>query len=173
MIYEIGAAGAASSQRMSLPLRLAIAWLGFSLLWLVFVYQISASELTAGGIASALTVVAGLVTCRAVPARFRPRLHWVAQAWRLPGPITSDLWLLLKHLLREMAGKKSRSSFELTDFKAGGEDSPAAAQRALAVLYVSLTPNSVVLDVDREKGQMLLHQAEPTAAPQMLRKLEE
>lgn len=152
--------------------RLAIAWIGFLLLWLIFVFQVSASELIVGAAASAITVTLGYVTLRAVPACFEPKFRWIAQVWRLPTMILTDLWLLLKHLLREITGKRSRSSFAMTGFRAAGDNCSAAAQRALAVLFVSTTPNSIVLDIDQKKQELLFHQVEPAAVPELLRKLE-
>jgi hypothetical protein len=87
--------------------------------------------------------------------------------------VAIDLWLLLKSLMREIIRKPSRSSFQVTPFRATGEDCQAAAQRALAVLFVSTTPNSVVLDIDRQKGEMLFHQVEPAPVPKILPKLQE
>lgn len=158
---------------MRLLFRLAIAWVGFLLLWLLFVFQVNASELAVGTIAAGLTVVSGYVTCKAVTMCFEPRLRWIAQAWGLPRMVVTDLWLLLKHLIREIARKPSRSSFRTTEFRAIGEDCQAAAQRALATLFVSTTPNSIILDIDREKGEMFFHQIEPAPVPELLRKLEE
>ena len=158
--------------RVILLLRLAAAWIGFLLLWLVFVFQVTPSELAVGAAASGMTVGLAYVAFRVVPACFQPRLRWVVQLWRLPAMVAPDLWLLLKHLLREMAGKPSRSSFKLTSFTATGDGCDAAAQRALAILFVSTSPNSVVLDIDRKKGEMLFHELEPAAVPKLLRKLE-
>ncbi len=158
---------------MILLLRLAALWIGFLLVWLVFVFQVTASELVVGALASAITVVLTYVTFRVVPGCFQPRLRWVVQAWRLPAMIAADLWLLLKHLAREIGHRPSQSSFEVTRFRATGEDCQAAAQRALAVLFVSTSPNSVVVDVDRQKGEMFFHQLEPAPVPELLRKLEE
>ncbi len=162
----------ASDNPMILLLRLATAWVGFLLLWLLFVFQMTPSELAVGSVASGLTVGLAYVTFRAVPACFKPRLHWLAQVWRLPAMIMADLGLLLRHLMREIARKPSRSSFELTSFPAPGEYQQAAAQRALVVLFVSTTPNSIVLDIDQQKQEMLFHQMEPAAVPELLRKLE-
>lgn len=158
---------------MTLLLRLAIAWIGSLLLWLLFVFQISTSELLVGAVTSLITVALGYVTLRIIPACFKPRLRWIAQAWRLPAMIATDLWLLLKHLVREIARKPSRSSFAVTRFQASGDDCRAAAQRALAILFVSTTPNSVVLEIDQEKKEMLFHQVEPAAVPELLRKVDQ
>ena len=157
---------------MILLLRLAIAWLGFLLLWFLFVFQLTWAELIVGAFSSAATVAAAYVAFRAVPACFEPRLHWIAQVWRLPVLTVTDLWLLLKHLGREMIRKPSLSSFKMTTFRSTSEECQAAAQRALAILFVSTAPNSVVLDIDCEKGQMLFHELQPAPVGRIVRELQ-
>ncbi|MGC2657400.1 MAG: Na+/H+ antiporter subunit E [Bryobacteraceae bacterium] len=157
---------------MTLMLRLAIAWIAFLGLWLVFAFQVTLSELIVGGVASAMAVAFGWITFRVAPPCFEPRLRWLVQIWRLVPMIPIDLWLLLKHLIRQIAGKSSRSSFEVTSFQAVGGDCHAAAQRALAILFVSTTPNSVVLDIDCQGKVLFFHQMEPAAVPELLRRLE-
>ncbi len=159
--------------RVTLLLRLAIAWIAFLSLWLLFVFQVSTPELIVGAVASALTVLGGYVTFRVAPACFKPRLRWLAQAWQLPAMVVKDLWPLARHLGREITHQPSRSAFQKVAFQAVGDDCCATAQRALAVLYVSTTPNTVVLDIDRQKAEMLFHVMEPEPLPGLVRTLQE
>ena len=95
---------------MTLMLRLAITWIAFLGLWLVFAFQVTVSELIVGGVASAMAAAFGWITFRVAPPCFEPRFRWLVQMWRLAPMIPIDLWLLLKHLIRQIAGKPSRSS---------------------------------------------------------------
>lgn len=158
---------------MTLSVRLAIAWIGLLLLWLLFVFQLTWAELTAGAIASAAAVGAGFQTFRAIPACFKPRLRWFTRVFRLPGLIAKDSWLLVKHLLRQVRGEASQSSFEAATFPATGDSCSAAAQRALSTLFISTTPNSVVLEIDRQDSKMLFHRLEPGDFPEFLLRLED
>lgn len=142
------------------------------MLWIFFVYQFTASELLVGAAASALSVLALQVTLRAVPLCFQAKLRWLVQAARLPAEIARDLWILLTELARRLAGKRSRSVLELVKFGVNGDNCRAAAQRALALLFVSTSPNSVVLDIDRETGDMLVHQLKPQASSALVIKLQ-
>ena len=50
-------------------------------------------------------------------------------------------------------------------FHPGGDDPVSAARRALVVLGVSLSPNTFVVAVDRERGLLRIHQLVPSAQP--------
>jgi len=146
-------------------------WAGFLALWFLFVFQFSVSELLVGAGCATLTTVSALVSVRAVSPCFRPKAAWLVQAWRLPGMVLADLWVLLKDLLRRFSRRRSRSRFALVNLPARAHDCQTAAKRALAILFVSTSPNSVVLDVYQEDGQMLLHQLEIAPAPKLLKQL--
>ena len=95
---------------MKLVLRCFLQWVGFTLLWLLFVFQLNVSELVVGASASALTVLAVQTAFRSEPLCFQPRLRWLAQVWRLPVLIVKDPWVLLKALARHLARKPSRAA---------------------------------------------------------------
>lgn len=152
--------------------RLAISWIVFLLLWLIFVFQVTPAELMAGAIASALTTASLVFVLRIVPLCFQPRLRWLIPSWRLPVAVLADLWLLFRHLARAFRRQPSRSSFDVIAFPFTGDGCHAAAQRMLALLFVSLTPNSVVFDIGAQSGEMLVHRTEPSPDPTYLGSLE-
>jgi multisubunit Na+/H+ antiporter MnhE subunit len=78
----------------------------------------------------------------------------------------------MKDFGRRLLGKRKRSGFELVRFAVSGEGPRACTQRALATLYVTMSPNSVVLDIDRERGDIFLHYLSSKTAPTIVRKLE-
>jgi multisubunit Na+/H+ antiporter MnhE subunit len=157
---------------VSLFLRATCAWIGFFGLWLLFVYQATTSELLAAAIAAALSAFSGLVILRIIPACFQPRLQWLAQIYRLPPMIAEDLWVLFNCLVREILRRPSRATFVMADFSTLADDCRASAQRALAILFVSTTPNSIVLDIDTRRNRLFYHQVEPTPLPELVRRLE-
>jgi hypothetical protein len=152
--------------------RLCISWVGFVTIWLLFVYQVTAPELIAAGVAAALTVLAGSLVCRVMPLCFRPRMHWLAQVYRLPSMVAEDLGLLSKCLFNEILRRPSRSTFATTKFSTSPDDCRATAQRALVILFVSTTPNSIVLDVDPDENRIFYHQVGPAPVPELLHQLE-
>jgi multisubunit Na+/H+ antiporter MnhE subunit len=163
----------ASLKNVSYWLRIGAAWLGFVALWLLFVYHVTTSELIAAAVAGSASVFSGVVIFRIVPVCFHARLQWLAQIYRLPGMIAEDLWILFKCLLREIFRMPSRSSFVVAQFSTASDHCEAAAQRALAILFVSTTPNSIVLDIDGESEQLFYHQVGPAPVPALVRRLEE
>ena len=86
--------------------------------------------------------------------------------------IAEDLWILLRELGRRLMRKRSRSLLEIVKFGANANNCSASAQRALAVLFVSTSPNSVVLHVDQDTGDMLIHTLEPQPLPPLVSKLQ-
>lgn len=148
-------------------------WFAFILLWFLFVYQISLPELLAGAAAAALTVFGLEKSLKAEPLRFSPELRWWAQIWRLPGIILEDFVALLQTLGRHAVGKRSLALFQLTPFHTSGAPPRQAAQRCLATTFMSLSPNSVVVDIDTERDVMMFHQVKRAPVPSIIRKLEE
>jgi multisubunit Na+/H+ antiporter MnhE subunit len=158
--------------QVSFYLRLGSAWIGFLALWLLFVYQVTPRELLAAAMAAALSVLSGLVVFRIIPACFAPRFRWMAQIYRLPAMIAGDLWLLFKCLIREMLRRPLPSTFVMAQFSTNLDTCRAAAQRALAILFVSTSPNSIVLEIDTEKSQLFYHQVEPARVPELVNRVE-
>lgn len=149
------------------------AWLGFLALWFSFVYQISLPELFAGAGAAALTLFALKKSLKAEPFSFQPKLRWCTQVWRLPKIILEDFAALFYTLGRHILRKPGLGLFQLTPFRTSGDASRQAAQRCLATTFMSVSPNSVVVDIDTERNVMMFHQVKRAAVPRMIRELEE
>lgn len=150
-----------------------VKWAGFLMLWLLFVSQINVPELSAGAAASALTVFALEWSRRAEPLHFQPKPRWYLQVWRLPWMILGDLWKLLLSLLQHLRRKPSQALFQVTPFHTSGDESHQAAQRCLATVFMSLPPNSVIVDIDINQNLMMFHQVKNSPVSPILRKLEE
>ncbi len=147
--------------------------LGFVLLWFFFVYQISLPEFLAGVGAAALTLFALEKALHPEPLHFKPELRWYAQLWRMPVMIAEDLWILLHTLARHTQRKPSEALFQITPFRTSGDESHQAAQRCLATVFMSVSPNAVVVDIDTEQDVMMFHQVKKAPVPTIVRKLEE
>ena len=148
-------------------------WGFFLLLWLTFVFQVTAAELMAGSAAAALATLGIELTLRSESLCFHPKLHWILQARHLPAAIAHDLWTMSLDLGRLCSRKPPQSELVSTTLIAAPEKCEAAAQRALAVFFTSMTPNSVVVDCDRESNLMLVHVLTPAPLPPLVRKLQE
>lgn len=157
---------------MRLVIECLAQWAGFTALWFLFVFQVSTSELLVGAAAAALTVLALQAAFRSQPLCFAPRFRWLLQVFRLPGLIAKDLWVLLKAMARHITRKPSLAAFQLTPFRASGDDPQASAQRTLALLFFSIPPNSIVLDVNGDRHDLLFHVMQPAPVPKLARELE-
>ena len=153
--------------------KLFFQWAGLLVIWLLFVFQATMAEFLVGAAASAVTVLAFQTALRSIPLCFEPRFHWLAQAWRLPGMIASDMWIVTKDFCRRVVDRRSRSVLVMGHFEAVNEECRASAQRSLALLYVTMTPNSVMLDLNRQSGDMLVHFLVPARMPKIVSKLQD
>lgn len=138
---------------------------------MLFVSQMQRAEFIAGVCAAALGAVGdGIVKSKRF-AKFRPRPKWLVlfswEPWYVLEGSAAILWVLAKRLL----GRKSEAQFRVIPFRSGGDDSESAARRALAVITVSISPETIVVGIDRHREFMLLHLIAPTATPKIARKL--
>jgi hypothetical protein len=139
--------------------------------YLLFIGEVSRLELAASVVVAALGVVAWNVVWGEGLAAVAADGRLFAQGWRLLGYAFSGTWEILLVLARHLAGKPAESLFQVTPFDPGGDDPHSATRRALAVGYTSITPNFIVVDVDRKEGRMLYHQIEKSEVLEMTRRL--
>jgi multisubunit Na+/H+ antiporter MnhE subunit len=140
-------------------------------LWMLFVSQMQRAEFIAGICAAALGAAGdGIVKSKRF-AQFRPRPQWLWlfswEPWYVLAGSAAIFWALAKRFL----GKESEAQFRVVPFRAGGDDSESAARRALAIIGISISPETIVVGIDRRRGFMLLHLIAPTATPKIGRKL--
>ena len=147
-------------------------WAGLVGLWFLFVYQLSLIELLAGAAVAAVSLVALQVSLHAVPLRFKPELRWFSGVFILPVTVVKDMVILLRALARLLQGKKLSSLFQVTRFSATAEGSRANAKRVLAIAFITVSPNSIVVGIDRKSGLLLFHELERTPAPKILEGLQ-
>lgn len=140
-------------------------------LWMLFVSQLQGAELVAGAAAALLGAVADGVVKSKRLAKFRPRPSWVwLFSWE-PWYVLTGSASILRALARRLMGKKSEAQFRVVPFRAGGKDSKSAARRALAITATSISPDTIVVGIDRERGFTLLHLIAPKPVPKIARKL--
>lgn len=147
-----------------------IYWASSFCLWLLFVNTTKIHELWMAALASVLAASACEIVRNEPFASFRPTLWWLIQAWREPWYILVDcvsiFWAFFKRLVHP-----EPSVLRQVLFDAGGDDPQSAARRALAITYTSMSPNSIILAIDPEKGAMVLHQISQTETSAMTRNL--
>jgi multisubunit Na+/H+ antiporter MnhE subunit len=138
--------------------RAVLAWLGWWVALLVLYLALADSrrleEIVAGAVVAALgaTVQALVRREREVSLALTPRM--LLDLVRPLRNVPRDLVLLTGVLARRSA---PRARTVRVPFAATGRGPHDAAERAVAVLAGSLSPNSVVIEVDEEGGSLLVH----------------
>jgi multisubunit Na+/H+ antiporter MnhE subunit len=138
----------------------AVWWLALLGLWLLLV-TVSVQELAAGMIAAALGAAGAEIVHAQGLVRFDPDPRWFLRIWKLPRSVVRDCWLVSAALWRHLRGHSINSGFRAIPFDRGGDDARASARRALTVLAISVSPNSIVVGIDEEADLMLVHQLIP------------
>ena len=136
------------------------------LLWVLVTSTFRGSELVAGAVAAVLSAAAVEAVRERERFLFRPRLRWMRRAGRIPVRIVTDTWLLAVALVRHVTGTRPvRGAFVVVPFRHGDDADPEdSARRALVVTGLSIAPNSVVVGIDADRDELLVHQLVPDAA---------
>ncbi|MDQ3752678.1 MAG: Na+/H+ antiporter subunit E [Actinomycetota bacterium] len=139
-------------------------WIGLVLLWQLFVNTFAAPEVFAGLLAAAIAATAAEVVRGQGLVHFHPNPRWLLRARKLPFAVLVDCRIVMGALWRQLRRPQlAQGTFTAVPFTAGGDDAEAAARRAIYVAAISLTPNTFVVGIDREKDTMLVHQLVSTA----------
>jgi len=141
------------------------------LFWIACVASLQTHELLLGIPSALLSTWFSFYAIRRLPLRFRPTLENLLEAWRLPGYVAKDLIIVLGVLARDVAGSPAPSLLRSTAWRANSSSPRDLARRALAVTYATVSPNCVVVGIDREQGQMLFHQLRASPVSVMTRRL--
>lgn len=157
---------------VKMALRGVGAWAFLFVAWLIFAASLNAQEWAFGTFAAAAGVLSFQVSTRAEPLCFNPPLQGLLQAWRLPALILRGTWILIEELTQTVQGKSRHTAFSLASFHATGTDSRSAARRALAIVFGTLPPNSLIIGIDRKSGTILFHQLRKEPLPHIVRRVE-
>lgn len=141
------------------------------LLWMLFVSQIKRAEVYVGIAVALVGALADQLVKHEDAISFRPRLSQALLIFSEPYYAITGSAALLKALWRKFTGKPSEAQFRAIAYDAGGDDPQSQARRCLTVAYLTIPPNSIIVAIDRERGQMLVHQISPTPTPLIARKL--
>ena len=84
---------------------------------------------------------------------------WLFSGWRVIVKIPLDIALLCWEALVQLVSPRSvRGEFRATRFRAVKETPEDAGRRAISEWLGSLSPNTIVIGVDPERGAVLVHQ---------------
>jgi multisubunit Na+/H+ antiporter MnhE subunit len=129
-----------------------LVWVGLAALWLLYQGEWNAIQLYAAAAAATLSLVVALVVRRGVLQSVRFERRWVASAARMPWSVVKEFAFVTVTLLRRGSGE-----FRTVPFPAGGARPAARGRRVFAAIATGYSPNSYVVDVDEERGEVLVH----------------
>jgi multisubunit Na+/H+ antiporter MnhE subunit len=134
-------------------------WSALTALWLLAAGALTRTELVAGLLAGAVSATSMLVVRHQRLFRFGFRARWLLDARAAPWQVLRDSVVVLAALARG-----PRSLWRERPFPAGGADAASAGRRAFHAWAGSLGPNTVVVDIDRDRDVALVHDLDPKRA---------
>lgn len=141
-------------------------WIVLAALYAVLADNPAVQELILGAVAAAVGATGAVLVRRQRHVLVRPRLRWLRGAVRPVAGLAGDVVPLVRALVtRGVLRRPSRSALVEIPFGATGDEPEEAAYRALTEYLGTLAPNTVVVDIDRERGILFAHQLEPTRDP--------
>jgi hypothetical protein len=102
------------------------------------------------------------------------RLEWndVAQCWRLPWYMVCDTWVVTLVFFGDLLHLRPAGSYyRVCRFKCSQRDPAVLGRGVLATIYMTATPNTIVVGIDPELSRMLFHQIERSSVPEMTQAL--
>jgi multisubunit Na+/H+ antiporter MnhE subunit len=157
-----GGAGSASGDRRR---GLAVAWLAWwvvlAALYLLLVDNTVLPELITGAVVAAVGATGAVLVRGQRRILLRPQPRWLLDAWRPLLGLLTDLVPLARVLVtRGILRRPAPSGLVELPYAHTGDDPTAAAHRAFTQALGSLAPNTLVVDIDEERGVLLAHQLE-------------
>lgn len=144
------------------PLLALSCWVGLFVLYEVLAGSPSWAEAVAGALASMAATVAVFVSGSAEHLGRIPWRWWWRLLRRLPPQIVSDT---VRVLAAAMAPTMPSGRMRTVPFEPGGDDTEGGSRRALVVFAASMAPNAFVVQVDRLRKAMLMHEFVPKESP--------
>ena len=142
---------------------LAAAWLGWwvvlAALYLLLADNTVLPELITGAVVTTIGATGAVLVRSQRNVLLRPRARWLLLAWRPLLSLFTDLVPLLRVLVTQgILRRPAPSGLVELPYEHTGDDPEAAAHRAFTEALGSLAPNTVVVDIDEERGVLLAHQ---------------
>lgn len=144
--------------------------LAFGWVWLVAGTHLHEMMVGAGVVVLATLFL--LLVHRSQPTTIQLRWKDVAQGWRIPWYMVCDTWVVIVLLLRDLLHLRPAGSYyRVCGFKCSQRDPAVLGRGVLATIYLTATPNSIVLGIDPQSSKMLFHQLERSNVPTMAQAL--
>jgi hypothetical protein len=129
-----------------------LVWVALTAFWLLIQGEWNAIQLYAAASAATLSLVVGLGVRRWALPSARVEVRWLRRALWIPWQVVKEFGYVTLFLLRRGEGE-----FRTDSYPTGGARPAERGRRAFVALATGYSPNSYVVDVDRERGEVLVH----------------
>jgi multisubunit Na+/H+ antiporter MnhE subunit len=143
----------------------------FAALWFALSFSASKDELLAGLGVVALAIIASRIAWRKTGCELALARIPMRGALRLPLEILIDTWRTLAAAFASASNRHVRSSQSARTFARTGRGPASETRRALAIVIGSMTPGTIVFDVDRGQQQINYHRLGNSTLPTWARRL--
>ena len=141
-------------------------WALLAALWLALVDTVVVPELVAGAVGAAIAATGAVIVRGQRRLLLRPRLAWMRAAGRPLRRTVADLVPLARALWqRGVRRRGGHGALVEVPYTAVADDPDAAAHRVFTEALGSLAPNTLIVDIDRERRVLLVHQLVPSDDP--------
>lgn len=151
--------------------RLIVTAVATWLLWLVLADNTGGREMACGAGAAAISMIATVLFVRKIKASFRSRLKFLKEAVHVPPQLVTDTGRLVITVARRLGGARTASRIMAVPFRRGANMPSSRMRRALAITYLTTTPNTLVLGISHDPELFLFHTIVPTPLPQFLERM--
>jgi hypothetical protein len=137
-------------------------WLALFSLWLLFAGEWNRQQWIAAAITATIAATVGEIARTRAGVSARVPLRWLVKGWTVPVTVVVDYGILVWALLASLVRREVvRGVFRSHPFPAGGDDPTSAGVRAWASLASMYSPNAYVVEIDQQRGLVLLHDLIP------------
>lgn len=126
-------------------------------IWALTLSAVSAPELITAAACGLPCAVAARAARKAVGGAWRPRWRWAGWIGPLAAAVPADAVRLLVVTIRHLVTRESLGQLREIGMPAGEPADVAAARHALAVITVSASPGTFVVDSNPEEDKMVIH----------------
>lgn len=141
------------------------------LLWMMFVSKISWQEFGIGVLAAIAGAIGDAVVKAEGLALFKPKPRWVLLIFSEPWYVLKGTVLVFRELARVCTGRQPWGGFQSVPFRYGGSNEVASGRRALFAAYTTISPDTIVVGLDRDQHIALLHQLGSREVPELADRL--
>ena len=129
-------------------------WVALAALWLLYQGEWNAIQIYAATAAAGLSLLVAFVLRRHVLPSVRVERRWLVRAVHIPWQVVREFGIVTLFLLRR---RPREGEFRRLPFPAGGARPADRGRRAFIALATGYSPNSYVLDVDEDQGEVVVH----------------